>query len=458
MTLLKKGTAVLAAGVMAMSLAACSSNSSSGNASEKKEVAPVEKEGDKMVVRFWHAMGGDTQKVLDDIVQDYNESQDKYEIKAEFQGTYEESLTKFRSTKTSKTAPALVQSSEITTKYMIDSGKITPVQEWIDKDNYDTSQLEEAITNYYTVDDKMYSMPFNSSTPVLIYNKDAFKEAGLDPEKAPRTYSELQKAAKALTKKEGNSTKQYGFSMLNYGWFFEELLATQGGLYVDQENGREGTAEKAKFQGKEGERVFNLLNDMNKEGSLGNYGTNWDDIRAAFQSKQVAMYLDSSAGVRNTIDTADFNVGVAYIPHPDEVDPEGVIIGGASLWMTNMVSDETQQGAWDFMKYLATKEVQAKWHTGTGYSSINPDAYKEELVKEQYKKYPQLQVTVEQLQSTKKSPATQGALITVLPESREAIVKALESMYEGKDPKQALKEAAEATERAMKLSNRTAQK
>ena len=93
----------------------------------------------------------------------------------------------------------------------------------------------------------------------------------------------------------------------------------------------------------------------------------------------------------------------------------------------------------------------------TGYFSINPDAYNEPLVKEQYEKYPQLKVTVDQLQATKQSPATQGALISVFPESRDAVVKALEAMYDGKNSKEALDEAAKATDRAISISSRTSQ-
>ncbi|PLS02365.1 ABC transporter substrate-binding protein [Neobacillus cucumis] len=457
MKLAKKGGLLLSAAALALSLTACSSTQTTNNAEAKTKVqtVPVEKDGNKIVIRFWHAMSGDLEKRLNEIVAQYNQSQDKYEIKPEFEGTYEELLTKFRSTAASKDVPALVQSSEITTKYMIDSKKITPVQEWIDKDHYDTSKLEKAITNYYSVNGKMYSMPFNSSTPVLVYNKDAFKKAGLDPEKAPSTYSELKDAADKLTIKEGNTTKQYGFTMLNYGWFFEELLAAQGGLYVDHENGRKGGAEKAVFNGKEGQKVFNLLNDLNKNGNLGKYGNDWDGMRAAFQSGQVAMYLDSSAGIRNIIDTSKFNVGVAYLPHPDGVKPKGVVIGGASLWMTNMVGDETQKGAWDFMEYLTKADVQAKWHTETGYFPITPAAYKDPSIAEEYKKYPQLKVTVDQLQATKSTPATQGALISVFPESRDAVVKSLEAMYGGNDPKQALDDAAKATDRAIEIANRT---
>lgn len=177
MSLVKKGAALLMVATMALSSAACSNSKTEGKSEVQAKVAPVEKNGDKTVIRFWHAMGGKTQGVLDGLVADYNKSQNKYEIKAEFQGTYEESLTKFRTMSATKEAPALVQSSEITTKYMIDSKKITPIDSWIKKDKYDTSKLEKAITNYYSVDGKMYSMPFNSSTPVLIYNKDAFAKA-----------------------------------------------------------------------------------------------------------------------------------------------------------------------------------------------------------------------------------------------------------------------------------------
>ena len=121
MSLVKKGAALLMVATMALSSAACSNSKTEGKPEAQAKVAPVEKNGDKTVIRFWHAMGGKTQGVLDGLVADYNKSQNKYEIKAEFQGTYEESLTKFRTMSATKEAPALVQSSEITTKYMIDS-------------------------------------------------------------------------------------------------------------------------------------------------------------------------------------------------------------------------------------------------------------------------------------------------------------------------------------------------
>lgn len=449
---MKKYTKSLLIFVLTISLmvmAACSNNEETSSSSDKGS-SKGEKSG-KVEINFWHAMSGAGQESLDSIVADFNQSQDKYVVKAEFQGTYEEALTKLRSVGGTKDAPAITQVFEVGTKYMIDSGFIEPIQTFIDKDKYDINQLEKNILNYYTVDNKLYSMPFNSSTPVLLYNKDAFKEAGLDPENPPQTFSEIQDAAAKLTKK----GDRYGFSMLTYGWFFEQLVATQGGLYVDKDNGRTGDATKSLFNGEEGLRVFKFLDEMNKAGTFGNYGTNWDDIRAAFQSQKVAMYMDSSAGVANAINNSSFEVGVAYIPHADDVERQGVAIGGASLWMSKGIGEEKQEAAWEFMKYLATPEAQAKWHIGTGYFAINPAAYDQDIVKTEWEKYPQYKVTVDQLQDTKPSVATQGALISVFPESRQQVVTALENLYQGADPQEVLDQAAKGTDRAMEIANKT---
>ncbi|MBO1512972.1 ABC transporter substrate-binding protein [Metabacillus bambusae] len=439
-------------------LSACSSTNTGTNGSEAEgegtEGTNTEETAEKQEVVFWHAMSGELETVLNDIVADFNESQENIEVKPIFQGTYEEALTKFNTVAGTEDAPTIMQTFEVGTKYMIDSGHIQPVQKFIDEDNYDTSQWEENISNYYSVDGEQYSMPFNSSTPILVYNKDAFKEAGLDPEKAPMTYSELKDAAKKLTKTEDGETSQYGFSILNYGWFFEEMLAEQGGHYVDNENGRSGNATKATFNDELGLNVFNLISEMHKEGTFFNVGQNWDDMRAAFQSGKIAMYLDSSAGIKAMVDNSDFEVGASYLPIPDDADREGVIIGGASVWMSSGINEDKQKAAWEFMKYLTTPEVQAEWHVKSGYFAINPAAYDQDIVKKEWEKYPQLKVTVDQLRETKKGTATQGALISVFPESRQKVVSAMESLYQGMDPKEALDQAAEETNRALEVANK----
>jgi sn-glycerol 3-phosphate transport system substrate-binding protein len=399
-------------------------------------------------------MSGEPQKALDKIVKDYNQSQKKVVVKAEYQGEYTESLPKYQSVGGTEKAPTIVQVQEIGTKAMINSGFIEPVQKFIDQDNYDTAQLEKNILSYYTVDNKLYSMPFNSSTPVLYYNADALKKAGIEIKSKDLTFEQLEDYAKKVT--DSHAGKMKGFALQPYGWLFEELLANQGSLLVNKENGHAGTPTKAVFNNEAGKSILQWAQNMIKDKSFVDYGTGanaGNDMVAGFLSEKVAMFIQSSANIRDVVNHADFEVGVAYLPHPESVQRNGVAIGGASLWMSKGKSSEEQKAAWDFMKFLASPHTQAEWHTGTGYFAIHPQAYKDPVVKEAYRKVPQLQVPVQQLQSTKASTATQGALMQSLPEERKAVENAMESVYNGEDIGRALDKAVKETNAAIKKAN-----
>jgi len=244
------------------------------------------------------------------------------------------------------------------------------------------------------------------------------------------TFEEIIEAGKAIKKA---NPKMKGFALQAYGWLFEELLANQGALLMNNNNGRTGTPTEIGFKEEEGKSVFRWVEQMVKDGTFANYGTNGDNMIAGFLAGDVAMFLQSSANARNVIDNAPFEVGIAFLPHPANKERQGVIIGGASLWMIAGKPEAEQKAAWEFMKYLQTPEVQAKWHIGTGYFAVNPAAYEEETVKEAYEKMPQLKVTVDQLQTTKPSYATQGALMDMIPEGRRIIESALETVFNGGD-------------------------
>lgn len=434
-------------------LAACSSDESSttetdsGNENGKTETTEPK---EKQVVTFWHSMGGKGQEALNAIVEDYNSSQEAIQVNAEYQGTYDESLTKFNAVAGSDSAPTMIQTFEIGTKAMINSGQITPIQEFVDADGYDMSGLEENITNYYSLDGKFYSMPFNSSTPVMYYNKDAFKAAGLDPEAAPETFEEIIEANKAIV---AANPDMKGFALQAYGWLWEQLLANQGALLLNNDNGRTDTPTEIGWTEEEGKSIFNWVKQMVDDGTFANYGTNGDNMVAGFLAGDVAMFLQSSASSRDVIDNAPFEVGIAYLPHPEAKERQGVVIGGASLWMIDGKPEEEQKAAWEFMKYLQTPEVQAKWHVGTGYFAINPAAYEEQTVIDAYAEKPQLQVTVDQLQATKPSYATQGALMDMLPEGRKIMETALETVYNGGDVDTAYKTAVDQFNAAIEKAN-----
>lgn len=383
----------------------------------------------KEKIIFWHAMGGNFQPTLNKIVEEYNKSQDKVEVEALYQGSYQEALNKFKSVQGTDKAPALIQLNEISTEYMYNSGAITPMQEFVKKDNYDLTKLEDTLINYYTINGTLYSMPFNSSASILLYNKDAFKEVGLDPEKAPKSYKELAEAAKKLTK----GTERYGFAMIMDAWFIEQLLANENTLYVNEENGRAGKSPTAvAYNGEKIKTIFNWLNDMYRDNTATSYGKEYQNTRAAFLSGKVSMYIDSSAGIQQLTELANFEIGSAYVPS-ENGEFTGVPIGGASLWITNSVSDEKQAAAWDFVKYAVSKESQALWASSTGYYSVNKEAYDLDLLKKDLEKTPQKLVAVNEIKDTKKTAATSGAIVGVFPELRKVMTDSMEKVYVGKE-------------------------
>ncbi|MDT8862165.1 ABC transporter substrate-binding protein [Alkalihalobacillus sp. MEB130] len=403
-----------------------------GNSSNEAQTT----EDGKIIVDFWYALGGNLGQSVEEMVDNFNNSQDDIQVNAVFQGSYEESLTQVRQLAGTSEAPALVQVFEVGTKYMIESGYTEPMQTFIDKDNFDLSLLEDNILSYYQVDGDLHSMPFNTSNSIMVYNKDMFKEAGLDPESPPRTFSEVREAAKVLNDHYNGQVD--GFSVITHGWFTEQMIANQGGLFVDADNGRAGEPTQALINEEPGQRWFEWLADMKQDGTLGDYGREWDDHRAAFLAGTVAMYLDSTASLAGTVNNAEFEVGTAFMPTADGMDPHGVIVGGASIWMISDIPEEVQQAAWEFVKYTAQPEVQAKWAADTGYFPITKAAYDEDVLQQRYAEYPQFLTAVEQLQNTTLTPATQGALIGVFPEARERVVNAVESLHDGADPIEAI--------------------
>lgn len=414
------------------------------------------KKTEPVKVVWWHSMSGELGQTLDQLVSDFNNSQQDVQVEAVYQGTYDESLNKLKATMDSDSSPTLMQVYEIGSRFMIDTKAVTPMQTFIDKENYDTTSLEPNILNYYTFDHQLYSMPFNTSNPILYYNKDAFKAAGLDPEKPPTTYAEFAETAKLLT-----TDGQTGASFAIYGWFLEQLLANQGKELIDNGNGRTSPATSSLLNSEASISTLTWWKQMLDDKSIINLGRKTDDTKKAFAAGQIAMTLDSTASLRGIVSSTvgKFEVGTAFLPTPEGTMDGGVVVGGASLWIMNNRSDEEQQGAWEFIKFLAQPATQAFWHINTGYFPITQKAYDEQTVKDNLTKYPQFQTAVDQLHQTKANLATQGAVMGVFPEARQLTETAIEEVLNNnKSPQQALEDAAKSITSKIQEYNQTVSK
>ena len=434
----------MAASMLIMALAGCGNGTQSisqqtGNAGSSSEGESDSESGamemadasevSGTTISFWHSMGGVNGEAINTLVEEFN-SENEYGITvdAQYQGEYDDAINKLKSAQIGNMGADLVQIYEIGTQFMMESGWIVPMQECVDHDQYDVSQIERNLAAYYTIDDTLYSMPFNSSTPLMYYNKDMFEKAGIT--EIPDSLEEIAKIGQDLLDKGGAGEV---ISLSVYGWFFEQFIGKQGLNYANNGNGREDLATAVEFDTNGAAK--NLLEQWKNLSDLGfapNVGRGGDAGLADFSSGKSAITLGSTASLKQILQDVNgkFEVGTAYFPKVKESDQGGVSIGGASLWALNNNDPKKLRATWEFVKFLISPESQAYWNAETGYFPVTVKAHEEEVFKQNIEQYPQFQTAIDQLHDS--SPEYVGALLSVFPEARATVESEIENMLNGK--------------------------
>lgn len=410
---------------------------------------------DKTTVVFWYSLEGANAEAILKIVDLFNESQDSIFVDAQYQGAYDDAINKLKAAGMGQLPCDIVHSYEIGTRFIIDSGWIVPVQEYIDKDGWDTSVIEPNLLAYYTVDGKINSMPFNCSTPLLYYNKTAFDEAGIT--EVPTTVDGILAIAEKLDNhKDGGS--RYGFMFSNYGWFFEQWIGKMGKEYVNNGNGRESYATQVMFGENGGALdIFNMWKKISEcpyTCYIERGGTS--AARAAFVAGETAVFLASTAnlaGVLSNVGDA-FEVGTAYFPFVNEGDNGGVSTGGGTLWMIDSGDEAKKAASFEFIKFCVNAENQAYWNSITGYFPINVNAQDTETFKANIEKYPQFQTALDQLHDS--APEYVGSLLSVFPEVRQYVEDVTEEVFQkGLSPDEAVEKLVNLANDAIETYNLT---
>ena len=386
-------------------------------------------EVDGTTISFWHSMGGVNGQAIDTLVQKFNdENEYGITVEAEYQGSYDDALNKLKSAQIGNMGADLVQVYEIGTRFMIESGWIVPMQSMVNADEYDTSVLEPNLAAYYTINDMLYSMPFNSSTPLMYYNKDMFDAAGIT--EIPDSLEAIAQIGDKLL----DSGAQEVMSLGIYGWFFEQFIGKQGLEYANNGNGRTEAATAVAFD--ENGAAANILNEWKNLYDLGyapNVGKGGDAGLADFSAGKSAITLGFTASLKQILQDVDgkFEVGTAYFPKVKSTDEGGVSIGGASLWALDNNDPKKLRATWEFVKFLISPESQAFWNAETGYFPVNVDAHDEDVFKENIEKYPQFETAIDQLHDS--APQYAGALLSVFSEARAIVESEIESMLNGNE-------------------------
>lgn len=420
---------------------------------EVEEAEPAEEMAEQepaaegqITLEFWHAMGGELGELVNELVQRFNENQDQIVVNATFQGSYDDTYNALLAAFDTGGEPNIVQNFDLASQTMIDTGRLIPAYQLMG-DDFDPSNVVDAVREYYSTEEGMVGLAFNSSTPLIYYNADMFEQAGVEPPAEDWTFSDLRAMCDQLLEAE---VAPYCFTHGQVGWYFEQMLANSGGLYFNENNGRTGRPTEVLFNQDQGVEVFTFLTDVIKEGYAPNLGSTWTETDSTFTTGQAAIMIDSTSDV-SIIENSPFTVGTAYIPHSDSSERNGVVIGGAALWLIDSGDEATNQAAWEFMKFMAGPEQQMTWHMGSGYFPVLKDLQDNPELQQFWDENPNFRTAFNQLNSTNTvledgstNYAVLGGRAGPFPAIRQIIVETYSRVLDdGLTAQEALDEAAE---------------
>ena len=469
LTTARKVLFLLACLALTLGLAACGG----GGGEEPAEGTPTAgagtatPSGGTVEISFWHTETAANLNSLQALVRRFNDSQSEVKVKLAYQGTPDENMAKVLTSLRGGDPPTIAYLDEVRVQRLVDTGAFRPMQEFIDAEDYDLSDFDAKTIEYFTVDDKLWAMPISLAVPLLYYNKLAFREVGLDPEKPPKDLEELKEIAAKFVKHDSHGNLVRTCMTLDLSaWMVEAAIGEHGDLYINNENGRAGRATAVEFNGPTGQALFQWWHDM-LEGDLAiNVGRNTSgaDSLLPIGAGQAVMTWGSSAGLRSIVDVLegglaqiDVELGAALAPGlPGGTRYTGTF--GRAMWLPKERPQEEQEAAWKFIKWLMEPEQQAEWFAGSGYLSVRNSAYDLPAAQETMAEYPQFRTPVDAFLASPATPSTIGPLLGPFTEVRETTIIALEEIaVANKDPIDALNDAAEESNKIIEEYNQRVQ-
>ena len=394
-------------------------------------------------IDFWHAFTGRLGELVAEQVETFNAGQDEYTVVASHKGNYSETLNAGIAAFRAGEQPHILMVFEVGTATMMAAGgAVRPVYE-VMGDGFDQDKYIGAVKGYYTsTDGNMLSLPFNSSTPVLWVNRDLFEQAGLDPDMDLSTWEQVGEALTAL--KDGGvdcpmtTAWQSWIHLENFSAYHDTPFATQA-------NGFGGADTELAFNGEAQVAHINAMGEWAQEGKF-IYAGRRNEGGANFRGGECALFTESSAGYAGIKAEAQFDFDVRPLPYWSAVadEPQNTIIGGASLWVMEGHEDAEYAGVAEFLNFLSSAEIQAKWHQDTGYLPITAEAG--DLTREQgfYDENPGTDVAVMQMTMNEPTENSKGLRLGSFDQIRGIIDEELEAVWSGdKDAQAALDSAVE---------------
>ncbi|WP_108835868.1 extracellular solute-binding protein [Tateyamaria sp. Alg231-49] len=381
-------------------------------------------------IQFWHAMGGRLGEVVEEVAEKYNASQSDYVLVPTYKGGYEDTMTAGIAAFRAKQQPNLIQIFDAGAATIINApGATIPVADLLTQyeGGFNGADFIEGVRYFYADSDgKMIGMPFNSSTPLLYYNKDILAEVGIDA--PPSTWEEFESMAPKI--------KEAGYQALAQShspWIFSENFHSRHNLQLATgNNGYDSTDVEILYNNDAMKMHWSKVKEWLDAGYYGFYGRGWGDNQDAFVQKKTAMWLGSSGSFGGLKASTDFEFGTTYLPYWSSVieEPKSTFIGGAALFAMAGKSDEENEATADFLKFLSSSEIQYFWHKETGYVPITNAAYDMAKADGYYGTTPDAEIGILQL-SQPGGEWTKGYRLGFYVQIRDVMYNAFDDIFSG---------------------------
>ena len=391
-------------------------------------------------IQFWHGLAQPLGGLLEGFANEFNQSQTRYRVVSSFRGSYPETMVAAIAAFRAGTAPHIVQMFEVGTGTMMAAGRaIRPLHELLAESGVQVNWDDylPAVRGYYSLaDGRMMSMPFNSSTAVMFYNRDHFTRAGLDPNRPPTTWQEVGVAAQRL--------KAAGIACpVTTAWptwvQVEQFLALHDAPLATLGNGFGGLNAELRINSPLMVRHLNTLMTWQREG-LFRYGGRDAAADALFPSGECSIYFGSSGLRARVVREARFAWGVGMLPYYSDVAgaPRNSIIGGASFWALNRGPNATRpaeewRGIAEFFRFLSQPAIAARWHTETGFLPVTRTAFEQVRATGFYTQNAGAEIPIEQLLrgGGQMTDNTRGIRLGGFVEIRTIIQEEMERAFQG---------------------------
>jgi sn-glycerol 3-phosphate transport system substrate-binding protein len=402
-------------------------------------------------IQWWHAMQNELKRLLEQLATDFNGTQSEYKVVPVAKGLYTDTLSAAILALRSRQHPAIVQVAEVATATMMAAkGAVYPVHELMrdQGEGFDPGAFLSAVTGYYAdVGGNMLSFPFNSSTPILYYNKDQFRAAGLDPDQPPKTWPDVEAAAGRLRL----AGVRCGFTTHWPSWIHVENFSAFHNLPIaTRSNGFAGLDTELAINNDVMVRHLAKLVEWQKT-RIFDYGGRETRADAKFRSGECGMFLGTSGVRADFLAKAQFEVGYGMLPYWPDVPgaPQNSIIGGATLWVLKGRPAAEYRGVAKFFSHLSRPGVQAFWHQATGYLPITRAAYDLTRAQGFYDRNRGADLPIEQVTLHTPTENSKGLRLGSFLLIRDVIEDEMEQALAGRKPAKAALDAAVARGNAL---------